>query len=251
MAADHFVHHRQVGKAWGANLQAIRLVRTIAHHVNTKLTLGVLHRCIGFTFWHLKAFGKQLEVVNQRLHVRLHVFTGWRRNLVVFSDHGARVGTQPLHALLDQLIGLAHFSHAHQIAVIAVAGLTHWNVKVQLVVDLVGLLFAQVPRDARAAQHRAGKAHVQCTLRCHHANTHHTLLPNTVIGQQIFILIHTLGEAVGKVFNKVQQRALAVGVELFNALGIAHLAGFELGHGVRQIAIDTTWAEVSCVHAGA
>ena len=56
-------------------------------------------------------------------------------------------------------------SHAHQIAVVAVAVDADRHVEVHLVVDVVGLLLAQVPLDARAAQHRAGEAEVAARAR--------------------------------------------------------------------------------------
>ena len=71
---------------------------------------------------------------------------------------GPGIRAQPVDALLDDAVGLAHLLDAHQVAVVAVAVDADRDVEVHAVVDLVGLLLAQVPGDARAAQHRAGEA---------------------------------------------------------------------------------------------
>src|SRR5262249_48870265 len=71
---------------------------------------------------------------------------------------GTRVRTQPVDALLDDPVRLPHLLDSHEIAVVAVAVRPDRNVELHLVVDLVGLLAAQIPRDAGTAQHRTGKA---------------------------------------------------------------------------------------------
>ena len=51
--------------------------------------------------------------------------------------------------LLDDAVGLAHSSHAHEVAVVGVAVDADRDVEVHPVVGIVGLLLAQVPGDAR------------------------------------------------------------------------------------------------------
>ena len=150
--------------------------------------------------------------------------------------------------MLDDLVGLTHFCHAHQIAVVAVTRLAHWNVEVQLVIDFVGLRLAHIPGQTGATQHGASQSQIDSTLRSHHADTDVTLLPDTVIGQQGFVFVGALGEALCEGFDEVQQRALAVFVHGLHGALIAHLAGLVLRHAVGQIAIDTAWTEVSRVH---
>ena len=204
---------------------------------------------VGFAFGHMKAFGEKLEVMDQLFHVRLHRLAVGRCHLVVAGDDRSGVDTQPVDALLDDAVGLPHLFDAHQVAVVAVAGLANGHVKVHAVVDVIGLLLAQVPCKARAAQHRAGKTQVERALRRDHAHAHGALLPDAVVGEQGFVLIDQAGEFAHEVVDKVEQRALAVFVQGGDRLGVFDLADLVLRHAVRQVAIDTARAEVSRVHA--
>jgi hypothetical protein len=85
----------------------------------------------------------------------------------------------------------------------------------------------------------------------HHADAHGALLPDAVVRQQRVVFVQVLGEALGKVVDEVQQRALAVAVELFELARVADLADLVLRHGVRQVAVHPTRAEVRRVHARA
>src|SRR5688572_16488179 len=123
VAARHFVEGGKVREAGGPDLQAVRLVGAVAHQIDAELALWVLDGGIRLAFRHVEAFGEELEMVDQLLHVRLHRFARRRCDLVVAGDHRAGVDAQPGRALLDDLVGLAHFFHAHEVAVVAVAGL--------------------------------------------------------------------------------------------------------------------------------
>src|SRR5574340_697650 len=107
----------------------------------------------------MNTFGEELEVVNKLLHVALHAFTGWRRDLVVVGNHRSRIFAQPVNALLDDPVRLTHLLNANQVAVITVAGLAYGNVEIHPVVDFVRLLFSQIPSYAgtRSEERRVGK----------------------------------------------------------------------------------------------
>ena len=136
---------REAGRT---DLQAVRFVGAVTHDVDAELALGMFDSGVGFTFGHMKAFGEKLEVMDQLFHVRLHRLAVGRCHLVVAGDDRSGVDTQPVDALLDDAVGLPHLFDAHQVAVVAVAGLTDGHVKVHAVVDVVGLLLAQVPCKA-------------------------------------------------------------------------------------------------------
>ena len=110
-------------------------------------------------------------------------------------------------------VGLTHFLHADQIAVVAVAVGADGNVEIHQVVDFVRLLLAQVPGHAGAAQHRAGEAQRQCALGCHNADPDRALLPDPVLGEQRFVLVDVGREALGEIFYEVEHRPPPVPVE--------------------------------------
>ena len=189
--------------------------------------------------------------MNQLFHVGLHVHTRRRRHLVVIGDHRARVFAQPLDALANDAIALAHFFHAHQITVVAIAVHANRDVEIDAVVHLIRLLLAHIPFDARTTQHRTGETFVKRTLRAHHADTNETLLPNPVVGQQRLVLVNVLREAVGEVFNEIKQRTRTRLVQGGQRLLVAHLGCLVLRHRVRQVAIDAARTVVGGVHARA
>ena len=169
---------------------------------------------------------------------------------MIFRNHRTWIGLQPIDALFDDAVGLLHLFHAHQITVIHVTGLAHWDIKVQQIIDIVRLLLAQIPSYARATQHGARKAHIQSTLGRDNTDIDSTLFPDAVVGQQGVILLQALGEALCEVINKVQQGTLSILIQFSNTFGIAHLARFELRHRVRQIAVHPTGTEIGSVHPG-
>ena len=148
MATRHFIHGCQVGKTRRANLHTVWLVGTIAHEVDTKLTFGMLNGGISLTFGHVETFSEEFEVVDQLFHVGLHAFTAWCSHLVVVCDDRTRVSAQPVHALLDDAVGLTQLFDAHQIAVVTVTSFAHRNVEVHAVIHVIRLVLAQVPCNA-------------------------------------------------------------------------------------------------------
>jgi len=168
---------------------------------------------------------------------------------VVTGDHRAGIHTQPVHALFDDAVGLTHFFNAHQIAVITVAGFADRNVKVHLVVNLVGLLLAQVPGKTGTAKHGPGKSEVERALWRHHADTDGPLFPDAVVGEQGFILVNIAWKARHEIVDKVEQRALTVFVQRLNRLCILDFADLVLRHRFRQVAVNTARAKVGGMHA--
>ncbi len=207
-------HRRQVRESRRTQFHAVGLVGTVGDEVDAEFALRMLHRGIRLAFGHVHALGEQLEVVDQFLHRALHPDARGRRHLVVVGDHRSRVAAQPVDALPDDAVRLPHFLDAHQVAVVGVAVHAHRDVEVDPVVDLVGLLLAQVPFDARAAQHHAGKAERQRALGRDHADANGALLPDAVLREQRLVVVHALGEAFGEVLDEIEQRSLAVGVHL-------------------------------------
>ena len=65
------------------------------------------------------------------------------------------------------------------------------------------------------------------------------------------VLAQILGEALGKAFDEVEQRAFAIFIAGIELLFVFDFADFVLRHTVRQIAIYAAWPEVGRVHARA
>ena len=55
----------------------------------------------------------------------------------------------------------------------------------------------------------------------HHADADRALLPDAVVGEQRLVVVDVLREALGEVLDEVEQRALAVLVQLADRLLVA------------------------------
>ena len=119
------------------------------------------------------------------------------------------------------------------------------------VVDLVGLLPAQVPRHARPAQHRAGEAQRHRALRRDHADADGALLPDPVLGEQRLVVVDVAGEAAREVVDEIEQRPLPVLVHRRERARVARVLRRVLRHPVRQVAVDAARAVVGGMHARA
>src|SRR6267378_5021260 len=207
VAARHLVERGEVGEAGRTDLQPVRLVRAVRDQVDAELAFGGLHRSVDLPFGNMHALGDELEVVDQLLHALLHLEARRRRDLVVVDHHRAGVLAQPVDALPHDAVRLAHLLDAHQVAVVAVAVASDRDVELHAVVDLVGLLFPQIPGDTRAAQHRTGEAEGEGPLRGDYTDAHGTLLPDAVLGEQRLVVVHVFREALSEVLQEVEQRA--------------------------------------------
>ena len=147
-------------KPGARSLHAIGLVGAVGDEIDAELALRRLDRRVDLARRHLVALGVELEVMDERFHRALHLAALGRRDLAVVGAHRpfAAARIELLAALLHDPGRLAHLLHADQIAVVAVAVLADGNVEIHLLVALVGLRLAQVPRRAGAAHHHAGEA---------------------------------------------------------------------------------------------
>src|ERR1700730_15363515 len=128
-------------------------------------------------------------MMDQGLHVAFHLLAPRRAYLAGVDHDRTRILLQPRDALADDTGRLTQLLDAHQVAIVTIAVDPHRDVKIHAVVDFVGLLLAQVPLDAGAAQHRAGKSQLHGALRSHHADIDGALLPDPIIREHRFALI--------------------------------------------------------------
>ena len=89
--ASHLLERRQMREARRAALQPIRLVGAVGHQIDAELALRRFDRGVGLAFRHAVAFGEELEVMDQRFHVALHLFAASAAHLAVVDHHRARV----------------------------------------------------------------------------------------------------------------------------------------------------------------
>src|SRR5688572_2290246 len=108
-------------KAWRAGLQAIWFVRAVRDEPHTELAFRRFDGSVRFTFGYAITFCEQFEVMNQRFHVALHIFTRRRRDFVVRSHHWTGISLEPLYALPNDSIRLTHFFNAYEISIVTIA----------------------------------------------------------------------------------------------------------------------------------
>jgi hypothetical protein len=85
-------------------------------------------------------------------------------------------------------------------------------------------------------------------LRRDHADADGALLPDAVLGEQRLVVVDALREALGEVFEEIEQRALAIAVQLLQRT-LAFLGYEILRHRFGQVAVHAARAVVGGVHA--
>src|SRR5690606_41571075 len=103
-----------MGKPRGPDLETVWFVRTVGNQIDTEFTFWMLNCRIRLTSRHMKALSKQLEVMDHGLHVTLHLLTQKRRNLVIVVNNSTWALKQPIHALFNAAVGLAHHLNTPQ-----------------------------------------------------------------------------------------------------------------------------------------
>ena len=223
MATSNLVESTQVRKARGTDLAAVWPFGAITDQENAHLTLGCLNDRVGLTRRNRIALGVQEEVVDECLHVLLHSDTGRWRDLVVFDADWA--GRHLVQALMDDAKGLAELLHTAEITVVAVPIDADGDVKVDLVIGVIRLRLADIPRNTGPAEHHTSEAHVQCLRGGDNTNALGTRLPDSVIREQLLGLVNAVTELRGPLVDIVEEAK-------------------------RNVLMDTARADVSSVETG-
>jgi hypothetical protein len=142
-------------------------------------------------------------VVNQSFHVLLHGSTGRGHDLVVLDTD--RASGHLVQALLDNAERLTELLHTAQVTVVAVTVDTNGNIELNLVVGIVRLGLADIPRDTGATQHDTSETHVQSVGSVNDTNTLGSGLPDTVIRKQLLGLVDTVTELGGPLVDVIQK----------------------------------------------
>lgn len=203
MATRDLVETTQVGETRSTDLAAVRTLAAVTDEVHTHLTLGGFNGRVGVTRRHRVTLGEEKEVVDQSFHVLLHGDTGRGRDLVVVDADGA--GGHLVQTLVDDAEGLAELLHSAEITVIAVTVDTNRDIKLNLVVGVIGLRLADIPWDTGATEHDTGETHVQSISGVDNTDTLGSGLPDTVIRKQLLGLVDTVTELGGPLVDVVEE----------------------------------------------
>src|SRR3974390_89803 len=146
-------------------------------------------------------------MMDQRFHRALHLFAPRRDDLlIVDADRPlAFMRFQLIDALLHNSHGLAHFLHAHKIAVVAVAVLANRNVEIELGIAFIGLRLAQVPDGAGAADHDSREAPSPSIVEAHDTDVDVTLLENAVLREQDLDVVTYFEKGVAEIPNIIDE----------------------------------------------
>ena len=121
--------------------------------------------------------------------------------------------------------GLAEFFHAAEIAVVAIAIHTYWDIELDLIVGVVWLAFSHIPGDAAAAEHDAGEGVVEGVGGGNDANAFGPADPDAVVSEEFFGFVDAVAELGGPLVDVVQKAEREV---LVDAAG-ADVGGVEAG----------------------
>src|SRR5690349_19139192 len=141
-ARDHvrdqltFDDHRQrlqVDERRRPEVHPQRMRRAVARHVASQFASRRLHRRESVSRRRRESFREYLEVVDERFHLRLHLFPLRRNDSRRFRFD--RSGVRDFrHGLLDDLQALPHFRHADHVPPEAVRIRPHRHVKLKFLV---------------------------------------------------------------------------------------------------------------------
>lgn len=223
MTAGDLVEAAQVGEAGGADLAAVGPLGAVGDDEDTHLTLRGLDGAVCLARGHGVTLGVEQEVVDEGLHVLLHGGARGRGDLVVLDLDGA--GGDLVEALVDDAEGLAEFLHTAEVAVVAVTVDADGDVELDLVIGVVGLRLADIPRHTRAAEHDTGERVVESVGSADDTNALGAANPDTVVGQELLSLVDAVTELGGPLVDVVKK---ADGKVLGNTTG-ANVGGVETG----------------------
>lgn len=127
---------------------------------------------------------------------------------------------------MDDAEGLAEFFHTAEVAIVAVSVYPDWDVKFYLIVCIIWLALAYIPRHTTSSKHDAGERVVESVGGGNDANALSSAFPDSVIRKQFFGFVNSIPELCRPLVDVVEE-----------AEG--------------EILVDATRADVGCVKTGA
>jgi hypothetical protein len=203
VAARHLVEAAQVGEAGCTDLAAVRPLGAVGDDEDTHLTLGGLDGAVCLTRRDSVTLGVEQEVVDESLHVLLHCGARRRGDLVVLNLDGT--SGHLVQALVDDAERLAELLHAAEVTVVAVTVDTNGDVELDLVVGIIRLGLADIPRNTGSAEHDTGEGVVESVSGADDTNTLGTADPDTVVGQELLSLVNAVTELGGPLVDVIKK----------------------------------------------
>ena len=120
---------------------------------------------------------------------------------------------------------LAEFFHAAEVAVVAIAVNTYWDIEFNLIVGVIGLAFSHIPGDPAAAEHDAGEGVVESVGGGDNTNAFGPADPNAVVSEKFFGFVDAVTELSGPLVDVIEE---AEGKVLVDAAR-AYVGGVEAG----------------------
>ena len=164
-------------------------------------------------------------MVDQRLHVLLHRRAWGRRDFVILDANRAR--WHLVQALVDDPQRLPELLHPTQIPVITVSVDANGDVKLHLIIRIIRLALAYVPRHAGTPEHHAREAVVECVRGGDDADAFCSPDPDPVVGEEFFGFVDAVAELGRPLVDVVEETE---GEVLVDAAG-ADIGSVEAGAG--------------------
>src|SRR5438876_823177 len=142
-------------------MRSQRLRRAVAGDEYAEFPARRFDRDVRLARRRRKAFREDLEMVDQRLHFRFHLFPLWRHDAGRVGFDGS-IGWNFVYRLTNDFQALAHFRDANQITSVAIGIRARRHVEVEFFVARIRENLAIIVGDTRGAERRTGHAHRDC-----------------------------------------------------------------------------------------
>ena len=199
----HLVETTQVSETRSTNLAAVWALAAVGDKEHTHLTLRGLNGGVCLSRGNRVTLGEEQEVVNESLHVLLHGGARRRGDLVILNTNGT--SGHLVQALVDDTEGLAEFLHTAKVTVVAVTVDTDGDVKLNLVVGIVGLRLADIVGNTGSTKHDTGETHVERIGGVNNSDTLGSGLPDTVVCEQLLGFVNAVTELSGPLVDVVKE----------------------------------------------
>src|SRR5436190_5308850 len=160
MAREQVGQHAEVHKRRRADFEAIGRAAAATADIKAQLALWIFSAEIDFARRRVDALCDHDEMVSQFFHAREHLLLGGHEDLSVIDIDGTT--GKHIQALPNDAHTLAHFFHAHEITIVAIAFRADRHIEFHLVINEIGVCLAQIEIHAAAAQVWTGNSVIDC-----------------------------------------------------------------------------------------